>query len=259
MGVLTDTTIDRILPGYLKAKQEEAALKSERLSGRSRLGGERYRSEEAAPRGFQPPEATTPFLPQGKEGGWMGRVMQASPTELRGMRREMPSEDKPIHVIRGSKSSYWSPGTEQEYGDLRTAMTGFKPRPGAAEPGGLLRAGGKRLQPEKGLTKIQKMGLWKDSYKYADTQIEQLRDSLGEDVTPEEIEELRDVLANDQAYRVSKGEFGIKRGEKATEDFQYEPPKMRAGFGKKTPDYSLPKNAFRSSYFKGSGGFTGGW
>lgn len=77
-------------------------------------------------------------------------------------------------------------------------------------------------QPEKKLTNIQEVNLWKDSYKYADTQIMQQKEDLM-DYTPEHIEELRDKIANNRMYSVSKGAMGIRFGEKTIEDFEYEP------------------------------------
>ena len=74
------------------------------------------------------PRAETPYLPEDRERGSMGKIMQASPEELRGFHERMPVQDKPIHMIRGTQQSYFNPNTRQEYGDLRTAMTGFKPR-----------------------------------------------------------------------------------------------------------------------------------
>lgn len=86
-------------------------------------------------------EAEVPYLPEDREKGRLGNIMKASPEELRGMYERMPEEERPVHLIRGERQSYFSPGTRQEYGDLRTAMTGFRQRTEPKE------AKGKMLTP----------------------------------------------------------------------------------------------------------------
>ena len=78
------------------------------------------------------PAAEVPYLPESRRSGRLGTIMQAGPKELRKMWEEMPAEEAPIETIRGTERAFWSPGTKQEYGNLRTAMTGFKQPPATA-------------------------------------------------------------------------------------------------------------------------------
>ena len=77
------------------------------------------------------PKPTVPYLPEREEEGPLGEIMKAAPTGVQTAYERMPIEERPIELIRGTERTYWSPGTRQEYGDIRTAMTGFKPRPEA--------------------------------------------------------------------------------------------------------------------------------
>ena len=77
------------------------------------------------------PKPTVPYLPEREEEGPLGEIMKAAPTGVQTAYERMPIEERPIELIRGTERTYWSPGTRQEYGDIRTAMTGFKPRPDA--------------------------------------------------------------------------------------------------------------------------------
>lgn len=118
-------------------KEEEArALASSRMAEIERQG-------EFALRAIEKPEDTSsglstarpisevPYLPESRERGRLGDIMRASPKELRDIYERMPIEERPVHIIRGERQSYLSPGTGQEYSDLRTAMTGFRQRPAA--------------------------------------------------------------------------------------------------------------------------------
>lgn len=70
---------------------------------------------------------TTPYQHQEK----LETIMRATPDELQKIKAGMPVGDRPIEVIRGSKRSFYSPGTDEEYSSLRDAMTGLaevKPR-----------------------------------------------------------------------------------------------------------------------------------
>lgn len=75
------------------------------------------------------PRAEAPYLPESLKEGRLGDIMRASPKELEAIYERTPEAERPVHLIRGAEESYFSPGTRQEYGDLRTAMTGFRQRP----------------------------------------------------------------------------------------------------------------------------------
>lgn len=79
-----------------------------------------------------PAPAKIPYLPEEHREGRLGDIMRASPGELEKIFERMPTSERPVHAIRGTKQSWFSPGTKREYGDLRTAMTGFRPQPAAA-------------------------------------------------------------------------------------------------------------------------------
>lgn len=86
------------------------------------------------------PRAEAPYLPERLEEGRLGDIMRASPKELEAIYERMPETERPVHIIRGEKESYFSPGTRQEYGDLRTAMAGFRQRPAETTAAGRLSA-----------------------------------------------------------------------------------------------------------------------
>lgn len=75
------------------------------------------------------PKAKAPYLPESLEKGRLGDIMRASPKELESFYEGLPVAERPIHVIHGEESSWTNPLTHQTYGDLRTAMTGFRQRP----------------------------------------------------------------------------------------------------------------------------------
>ena len=93
---------------------------------------ESARLSTARPVSTARPAPEVPYLPESREKGRLGDIMRASPEELRGIYERMPTEERPIHTIRGTEQAYWSPGTRREYGSLRTAMTGFRPQTTAA-------------------------------------------------------------------------------------------------------------------------------
>ena len=117
-------------------KEEASALARSRMAEIEKRG-------EFALRAIEKPEHTSsrlstarpiseiPYLPESRERGRLGDIMRASPEELRGIYERMSAKERPVHIIRGERQSYLSPGTGQEYGDLRTAMTGFRQRPAA--------------------------------------------------------------------------------------------------------------------------------
>lgn len=121
---------------------EYAGLRAERRAGRlseikAKQAGLTERDRVAAAATKKPiaggaaaaPVADVPYFPESNERGRLGEIMRAGPDELRKTWGEMPAEKAPIEIIRGTERTFWSPGTKQEYGDLRTAMTGFRQRP----------------------------------------------------------------------------------------------------------------------------------
>jgi hypothetical protein len=102
-------------------EREEGALKRARIAAAA--------GKKLPMAGIETPAATVPFLPESREKGRLGDIMRASPEELESIFERMPETKRPVETIRGTERAYWSPGTKQEYGDLRTAMTGFKQRP----------------------------------------------------------------------------------------------------------------------------------
>lgn len=170
------------------------------------------------------PAPEVPYLPESREKGRLGDIMRASPKELRGIYERMPTEERPIHTIRGTEQAYWSPGTKREYGSLRTAMTGFRPRPEGERARAGLSGRSKADRPEGRLTNIQRTNLWKDSYNNADARIAQEeKEGILEGFTSEQKEELRNKYANDRMFSVSRGVYGIKFGESTGEKFKYQP------------------------------------
>ena len=129
-----------------------AGLRAERRAGRmaeieKRETGLTERARIAAATTKKPvmasvetPAAEVPFLPESLEKGRLGDIMRASPKELEAIYEKMPETERPVEALRGTERTFWSPGTKQEYGDLRTAMTGFKQRPAEATAAGRLSA-----------------------------------------------------------------------------------------------------------------------
>ena len=120
-------------------KEEEA-----RELARSRMA-EIERRGELALRAVEKPERASsrlstarpisevPYLPESREKkGALADIMRASPKELENIYERMPEGERPVHIIRGERQSWFSPGTNQEYGNMRTAMSGFKQRPASA-------------------------------------------------------------------------------------------------------------------------------
>lgn len=120
------------------ARLAETVAREAGLTERARIAA--TPKEPAATKPVATPKAEVPFLPEKLEEGRLGDIMRASPKELEAIYERMPETERPIHVIRGEKESYFSPGTKQEYGDLRTAMTGFRQRPAETTAAGRLSA-----------------------------------------------------------------------------------------------------------------------
>lgn len=119
---------------YWETKRMEEEKRADRLAEiASREAGLTKRARVAATpaRPAATPRAEAPYLPESLKEGRLGDIMRASPKELESIYERMPEAERPVHLIRGAEESYFSPGTRQEYGDLRTAMAGFRQRPAA--------------------------------------------------------------------------------------------------------------------------------
>ena len=108
----------------------ETAAREAGLTERARIAAT-PKEPVATRRPAAAPRAEVPLFPERLEEGPLGEIMRASPRGVQAAYERMPIEERPIELIRGTERTYWSPGTRQEYGDLRTAMTGFQQRPEA--------------------------------------------------------------------------------------------------------------------------------
>lgn len=109
------------------ARLAETATREAGATRRARVAATPGRS--VATRSVATPRAEAPYLPESLKEGRLGDIMRASPKELEAIYERMPEGERPIETIRGTERAFWSPGTKQEYGDIRTAMTGFRQRP----------------------------------------------------------------------------------------------------------------------------------
>jgi hypothetical protein len=127
-----ETEAEKAATAAYRAETEGMRVPNQRPA--SALGGVRLGAS------IETPAAEVLYLPESREKGRLGEIMRASPKELEAIYEKMPETERPVEAIRGTESTYWSPGTRQEYGDLRTAMTGFKQPPAEATAAGRLSA-----------------------------------------------------------------------------------------------------------------------
>ena len=120
------------------SRERLASLKERGLTERAGIAARAIKKPAMKPVGDTIAEA--PYLPKEREAGRLGDIMRASPKELQSIYEGLPEAERPVHLIRGTEESYFSPGTRQEYGDLRTAMTGFRQRPAETTAAGRLSA-----------------------------------------------------------------------------------------------------------------------